>query len=374
MFKFIIVGIIRRIFRLPFIIYYKLEYFLYGKWIFNKHNVFISNAPEKDKIRIYACYQPKAIKNNTKEFLQDVFDQGYEIWFIAPHKINQDDRDELCNIVKRFIERKNVGRDFGSYKFGIKMLQQTGRLQKIDSLIICNDSVTYIKDMAKEFWEKLNLTTAAWVGVLESFINNYHASSWFLLFRKPMVSSPYFIKFWNKYRPYSYRTYAIDKGELLLSKLCLEKEFCEILYSSVDLETSLKKLKTEEILARYEKVKDSYFKNKVTEIIKLSKIIKDNNEKKQFIKNEFIKVLIFSITRSNPAHTFSRILIEDLHMPFLKNDICYRGKLDFAEVISFCNLNGKSFDEFKRMIALIGSSPVCIEKPWEWVKFFTCLK
>ena len=51
----------------------------------------------------------------------------------------------------------------------------------------------------------------------------------FYVFQK-IFKSRKFINFWNSYKPYSNRYYAIDQGELKLSKMILRFYDCRALY------------------------------------------------------------------------------------------------------------------------------------------------
>jgi Rhamnan synthesis protein F len=139
------------------------------------------------------------------------------------------------------IERDNVGRDFGSYSFGIEWLERHRPLRSAELLILANDTMFYPKAFAAELQLMLQ-RPAAWQALFDSNEIVHHAQSFFLLFRGAVLRSELFWKFWRQYRPYSTRVHAVRQGEMELSKVLKTSGFgCEAAYSSVRVAQALAK-------------------------------------------------------------------------------------------------------------------------------------
>jgi hypothetical protein len=139
------------------------------------------------------------------------------------------------------IERAAVGRDFGSYQMGLEWLERHKQLKRSgEVLILANDSMFYPKAFTVELLNMLR-RQADWQSLFESYEPHYHAQSFFLLLRPPLLRSAVFWRFWAQYKPYSARLHCINRGEVSLS-ICLTRGgfVCEPAYSSVRLDEALR--------------------------------------------------------------------------------------------------------------------------------------
>jgi hypothetical protein len=120
------------------------------------------------------------------------------------------------------IHRRNCGRDFAAYKYGILWVMKNFELSKIDSLIFVNDTLNWAKS-ARNIIEKSN--GDHWGGMYLNLADNTHVNSFFMRFDSSVINGKSFLKFWKRYLPSQYKRHAIHKGEIKLSTVLLNEGF-----------------------------------------------------------------------------------------------------------------------------------------------------
>ncbi|HEY5066210.1 MAG TPA: rhamnan synthesis F family protein [Xanthobacteraceae bacterium] len=115
------------------------------------------------------------------------------------------------------IERRPVGRDFGSYQMGLSIIADRADMSRIERLVLANDSMFYPQSFGGTV-KRMTARHSGWSCLFENFEHHYHAQSFFQMFGPAVFQSEAFKKFWRKYIPFSSRTRAINRGEVGLSR------------------------------------------------------------------------------------------------------------------------------------------------------------
>ena len=121
-----------------------------------------------------------------------------------------------------FILRKNIGRDFGAYKAGIRWLKDSGLFTDIERLFLINDTMIWMESSKDIVCE---CSKDAWSSMFLNLEIHTHAQSFFLSFSKEVLANEEFQKFWERYVPLNYRKHAILNGEVKLSSILLDQGF-----------------------------------------------------------------------------------------------------------------------------------------------------
>ncbi len=104
---------------------------------------------------IFAGFNAKSeIDDNTVKYLTELKKVSDFIIFINDNPLIETEIAKIENIVDAIIAKKHGEYDFGSYKRGYFKLKKLDILNKIDKLLICNDSVKYVGNSLKEVFEK----------------------------------------------------------------------------------------------------------------------------------------------------------------------------------------------------------------------------
>ena len=123
-----------------------------------------------------------------------------------------------------WLRRRNEGRDFGAFQDGWLMLRDRGLSESVERLVMLNDSVYPVVDLAGTSWPTfLDARDASVVGFSDSFQNGYHLQSYALHLPGAVLQQPWWESYWATYPGWGGMTVAIREGEIGLSQLLLNQ-------------------------------------------------------------------------------------------------------------------------------------------------------
>jgi lipopolysaccharide biosynthesis protein len=124
----------------------------------------------------------------------------------------------LAKQAYKLILRDNSGLDFGAYKDATLYLLKDHRMER---LIYLNDSVYYFRRGLTEFVRRLAFSKADICSGFENFETSHHIQSFSMSFGPLIMTDERFKRFWQEYLPAKSRRWAINQGEIKLSKAAL---------------------------------------------------------------------------------------------------------------------------------------------------------
>ena len=179
---------------------------------YNQHN----------KVDNHVVYQLKQIRH--------IYDK---LIFISNSQISSPDYEDLTKEVQidYFLQRKNEGFDFAGWKDGL-MLLGFETVSNYNSVTIMNDTCygplwdllphyEYYDEQDIDFW---GMTSHPAMLPDRNFIPK-HLQSYFIVFKKSLISSPYFAEFWERIRNFTTVQEAIEFGEIYLTTYFKGKGF-----------------------------------------------------------------------------------------------------------------------------------------------------
>jgi hypothetical protein len=181
------------------------------------------NVKNEGKICVFASYQPSGINPLLLyyiKYLKEVM--GFAIIFTSNCKLSEPDKEKLKPYTYKIVERANVGRDFGSYKYSILRFEK--EIKNASLLLLANDSVygpiQDLKPFLKKIEEGYDIVADQ---LVDEIIWPAHFTSYFILMTNKVVNSNKFWKFWKKkYKYKSRRHYVINGGETRFSSYALK--------------------------------------------------------------------------------------------------------------------------------------------------------
>ncbi len=143
---------------------------------------------------------------------------------------NQKTLKKYCTDI---IIRENKGYDFYSWKEGL--LKHKEIIKESDELLLCNNSVYKLSNISlaevfremekrKEKKEEEREDYNFW-GITDSKVIAYHLQSYFLLFRKEVITSDVFWRFWQEVEIIEDKYELIKKYEIELSQTLIKNNF-----------------------------------------------------------------------------------------------------------------------------------------------------
>ena len=133
--------------------------------------------------------------------------------FVSTAKLQKDDLQKLSTYCSEVMPRENVGYDFMSYKVGLERFAY----YEYDEVVLCNDSVYGpIKPLERLFEEMAHRECDFW-GITDNTDISYHLQSYFLVFKKNVLRSDAFRKFWHQVEVLDDKNEIIEKYEIGLT-------------------------------------------------------------------------------------------------------------------------------------------------------------
>lgn len=316
------------------------------------------------KVAIVAVYPTEYSMPFTRNLVSALKDNDFLTVAVSSRKLAPLEREELHGIADVVIERFPVGRDFGSYKVGLKWVEQNrGSLPGLDTLAIANDSMYYPKKFTSHVKELL-AQPGSWKAIYESWGPVYHAQSYFEVFDKDIFDSPTFKKYWDSYKPFSTRRHAIKRGEIGLSTRLIRKgKFSPptVLFSSASVFDAIASDLTQardgalsrtvevggyDIAMPYSELSDILTKLSVGYLSGSSEKSGPSengelvNTLQRLITNEIAARMSKLLEEHNPTHILAMVANSTFQAP-LKRDLCWRGSFTLGYLLN----NAKGFDE-----------------------------
>lgn len=176
------------------------------------------------------------VSNNTLDYLKSLREFCDVIVYVADSKALPFTVEKLKKLCDCVIVKRHKEYDFGSYKRGYQYLSDSHLLEKIDSLLICNDSVDFVgnSEDLKEIFTKakaddayaLCMATYGFGKKIKKhryeWAKNPHLQSYFMVLDKKVFTAEYFKKFMSGIKRIKSKTEIIKKYEMGLSEMLRE--------------------------------------------------------------------------------------------------------------------------------------------------------
>jgi rhamnosyltransferase len=234
-----------------------------------------------DIVDAYVMYYLRTLKNVCNHLV-----------FVTTSALPEDEVSKVKDICDNVVLRENVGYDFMSYTVGLQYLKNG----EYDEVVLCNDSVYGPLFPLGETFTKMQTQDCDFWGITENYHPTYHIQSYFLVFRKNVLESQCFKKFWEGVSIKEKKSDIIEEYEIELSRVLINNGFRARAY------ITYRPSSLEFLMMRRLSIK------KVFNLKSWVKLVKDvsSSAKEQ---------------KLNPTHYFWRQLIKEKKMPFIKIEL-----------------------------------------------------
>jgi hypothetical protein len=330
---------------------------------------------KSDRYVLFVVYAKQSIPAFIETILQAIGRSRLNLVISTNARITEKQRDVLLDKCNLLIERVDLGRDFGGYRDGIRILQR--RCNNIERLILLNDSLFYFENGLDALVGGLDGEHDV-IGMTEVFEHHYHIGSYAISVSHAVLQNPQFQRYWKKYRPIPTRRWSIHKGEVGLTRMLMKAGFKpHILYHGARLTPYMRSAHLHELMTaihflpndfrnhlfdHLDQLRLAQTGSKLSAIDTLSRSVRrlqrfDNpqmtnlrlanttkllaisqltttthRERERVARNNFIDTIISTVTMRNQIHVGGFLFVKYLSMPAFKRDIFYREVYGFADV------------------------------------------
>lgn len=310
-----------------FELFYEIEYFLRSTLFSEKARIIETENAVKKNVCILILFQPCGIHESILLTIKELSEKGFSVILVANHQVDREYIDKFRELCFSIIIRSNFGRDFGGFKYTIKHLHRNGLLDKLDSLLLMNDSAFFPVAETDSLFNFLSSDSASFIGASENYLPKYHLQSYFLYFKKDIIRSKTFYKFWEKYRSKSSRRHIILKGEVRLTRYFKKNGFLSSCYLDYE---------------RFLKITDTRQATPASELF-LTQFLLGVTEKKRagnsgslngvVGEKSILKIMLKKFFENNSIIHHSGLLLPIYtSFPFLKKDLLKKGFINYSDL------------------------------------------
>jgi hypothetical protein len=330
---------------------------------------------KSDRYVLFVVYAKQSVPVFIETVLKAIGRSHLNLVISTNARITEEQRDVLLDKCNLLIERVDLGRDFGGYRDGIRILQR--RCNNIERLILLNDSLFYFENGLDALIGGLDGEHDV-IGMTEVFEHHYHMGSYAISVSRAVLQNPRFQRYWKRYRPIPTRRWSIHKGEVGLTRMLMKAGFKpHILYHGAQLTPYMRSATWHELMTAIHFLPND-FRNrlfdyldqlrlvqtgaKLSAIDTLSRSVRrlqrfDNprmtnlrlanttkllaisqltttthSERERVARDNFVDRIISTITTRNQIHVGGFLFVRYLSMPAFKRDIFYREVYGFADI------------------------------------------
>jgi len=196
---------------------------------------------------IFVMWQPKKTPWYVWNALDALAETGVNVLLVVNHPLTEDRLKELKARCHTIMLRDNTGADIGGYKDASQYLKEDITITRV---IYLNDSVYYFKKRLKELFSRLARDDADVCSAFENVQIHYHFQSFCLSVSGELFRHSNFQRFWKRYLPANIRRWAINRGEVGLTKQAIIPiaKTINIIYKVDELRKKLEQLSSDELL------------------------------------------------------------------------------------------------------------------------------
>ncbi len=174
------------------------------------------------RLAIYAHYDSQnQVKRFASFFLRCLAEHCQRVDFVTTSNLPASERNRLDGICERVLQSENVGFDFGMWKRALEGID----LSAWDELVLTNSSILGPMFPLGEMFEQMRTRDCAFWGATDNCDIDWHLQSYFFVFRRPVLHSEHFARFWSSVLLYHNKFQVIRSYEVGLTQYLMQHGF-----------------------------------------------------------------------------------------------------------------------------------------------------
>lgn len=289
-----------------------------GKRSFVTSSVEGSRRFENGRFAIFLIWQQQRLPWYVQNALDAFAEAEINVVVVANHALDEAAKATLSAQSRWVLTRDNTGFDFGGFQDATHFLRERFEVER---LIYLNDSVYLFREGSAEMMRRLSTSTADICAAFENWELSYHVQSFCFSMSRRILDMPATIRFWRDYLPVNSRRWAIQKGEIELSKAMVPaSRDIEIIYSPNDIHDHISDLPIKTLISMGKELPIA---------IRMGR--GDTNETQDVeIQGEILR----RVALRSQIHTGGFFYRRFLRCPLLKKDLVYRLQYSIYDVES----------------------------------------
>jgi rhamnosyltransferase len=148
------------------------------------------------------------VKPYVIHYLGELAKVSSRVVFVSTSNLAAPELAKVRPTCEKVLLRDNVGYDFGMWQ---QALEDRGILRSSDELVLTNSSLFGPVHPLGPIFDRMSTEPCHFWGMTDNFEHRWHLQSYFLVFKKRVLASESFARFWTSVLPYR------SKGQIILS-------------------------------------------------------------------------------------------------------------------------------------------------------------
>jgi len=288
---------------------------------------------QTDKVAVYLIFPNAGVLRSHIQALDYVIASGYAPLVVSNVPLTPADEAAILERCHEFIQRPNVGYDFGGYRDAVLHLGQ--RVKSLRRLVLLNDSVWFplpggMDWLARAEGLGVDYAAAAWAAavkhtnpedferstwVVNKSLRNFHYASYALSISDRILKNNGFLQFWKRLKLTSEKNRTVRRGEMGLTRWVVTHGFSHGATTELlDFPTYLKSLSEADLRTAFDRL-----------------ISMADPEMKQFRKEfaarlttggatrqQVEQIIICNVARQGASYAVADLLVRKFGFAFLK--------------------------------------------------------
>jgi hypothetical protein len=270
---------------------------------------------DNGRFAIFLIWQPKTIPWYVQNAIDALAEAKINVILVVNHPLKGEMRQALAKQSRFILIRDNTGFDIGGYQDATNFVREQFSIER---LLYINDSIYFFRDGLTDMFRRMADSNSDICTVFENWEFRYHVQSFCFSVSRKIFDLPNFVEFWNGYLPVSSRLWAIQRGEIGLSRAIVPvADTFEIIYTPNDIRAHLKDMTISELLRLN---------------THLPVRIRLNNSERRLQRATVEDYLIEQISSYSQIHTGGFLYRRYLDAPIIKRDLVYRMQFSIYDV------------------------------------------
>jgi rhamnosyltransferase len=160
------------------------------------------------RVALFAHFDPQnQIKRHVVDYLSKLKAECDRIVFVSTSPLPSEEQEKVLRFASEVLLKENTGFDFGMWRYALDRIEW----QDSDEIVLVNSSVLGPVFPLRPIFDRMaNEVCDCW-GMTDCEEVTWHLQSYFLVLRRPVITSPHFTKFWETVLPLRH------KGQVILS-------------------------------------------------------------------------------------------------------------------------------------------------------------
>ena len=174
------------------------------------------------RLALYAHYGERAsVAEHVLYYLQQLQAFGFKICFVSNSPLSTESKRRLETMCARVYERENTGYDFSMWQHALAEFD----LADVTELLLTNSSIVGPLQPLETVWRNPRVQDCDFWGLTDNADFTHHLQSYFLVFRRAVLESDAFTRFWDGVLPFTDKWLTILSYEVTLTGWLVQNGF-----------------------------------------------------------------------------------------------------------------------------------------------------